>query len=193
MKELDFLPRSYHESLWRRAQTRRNIILSVVLFMAMASLHGLNVTRIRSAQAALADLRNGSGAWVSARSQFAALEDHKARCHRQVDLINRLEDAAPLDAAIGEVTRLLSESMAITGFYVDATTDKNAHAAAPTRVRITALAATDVEVGIFLGKLSTCPVFSDIALSFSRDAHEAGRRMREFEVRFTLRPLENTP
>jgi hypothetical protein len=195
MKELDFLPRSYHQRLSRRAQTRRNILMCLVLFTAMLSLHGLNLTRIRAAQAALNELHNGSGGWRSARSQFAELESRKALCRRRLDLINRLEDAAPPDAVMGEATRLLAEPMAMTGFSLDATaTDKTAAAGSiPTRVRIAAVAATDVEVGMFLGKLSACPLFSDVTLSFSRDAHNTGRKMREFEVKFTLRPVENTP
>ncbi len=204
MKELDFLPRSYRESTWRRAHTRRNILMCVGLAMAMACLHGLNLTRLNSVQAALADLRNGSGGWQSARDQLAMLEARKTRCRQRLDLISRLEDAVPLDAAIGEATRLLSESMALTGLYIDAgepavgpnpagTSEKNAGPApTPTRVRLAGVAATDVEVGIFLGKLSTCPLFSDATLTFSRDTHGSERKMREFEVKFTLRPVEST-
>ena len=200
MKELDFLPQAYHEGLRRRLQTRRNLLMCVGLGLAMACLHGLNFTRINSAQAALNDLHNGSGGWQTAKSQLAALEAQRDTCRRRLDLINRVEDAAPLDAAMGEVTRLLSESMALTAVHIDASAsdpatgkpDKSVSATGATRARLVGVAATDVEVGIFLGKLSGCPLFSDVTLSYSREARGSGRKMREFEVKFTLRPVEET-
>jgi hypothetical protein len=201
--ELDFLPQSYHEGLRRREQTRRNVLLCVGLGLAMISLHGLSLVRINAAQAELTSLRNGTGGWQSARDQLAMFKNRRDACYRQLDLIDGLEDAAPLDAAIGEATRLLSESMALTTVQVDAGTVEEPQAGTPdtptasipraTRVRLVGVAATDVEVGIFLGKLSACPVFSDVTLSYSRDARSSGRKMREFEVKFTLRPVEETP
>ena len=115
MKELDFLPQSYHEAVWRRVHTRRNVLMCIGLGMAMACLHGLNLTRISSAEAALTGLRNGSGGWQSARSQFTALEDKKEILPAASRPAQPVEDVAPLDAAIGEAARLLSESMALTG------------------------------------------------------------------------------
>jgi hypothetical protein len=200
VRELDFLPQSYHDRLHRRLQTRRNVLMCLGLALAMACLHGLNLTRINSVQAALTDLHNGSGGWQSAKEQLAAMERRRESCRQRLELINRLEDAAPLDGAIGEVTGLLSESMALTAVQIDAgpadpaNTSKPDKSAMPTlsttRVRLTGVAATDVEVGIFLGKLSGCQLFSDVTLSYSRDARNQGRKMREFEVKFTLRPVE---
>ncbi len=204
MKELDFLPQSYHDAARRRVEFRRNVFMTLGLVLAMACLHGLNLVRVQSAEAALAALRNGQGGWQSARSLVASLEARKALGQQRLELINRLEDAAPLDAAIGELAGLLTESMAISGLYVNTTVpaappapgqaiDREVPSApATTWVRMTGMAANDVEVGIFLGKLGACPLFSDVTLSFSRDARNAGKRMREFEVKFTLRPVEST-
>lgn len=202
MKELDFLPQAYHDNNRRRLQTRRNVLMCLGLGLAMLCLHGLNLTRINSAHAALSDLRNGSGGWQTARTQLAELETQRNVCRQKLDLINRLEDAAPLDAAIGEVTSLMSESMALTAVHVDTGSNEaspagkaeNTAIATPTttRVRMTGVAATDVEVGIFLGKLSGCPLFTDVTLSFSRDTRDQGRKMRAFEVKFTLRPVEES-
>jgi len=206
MKELDFLPRAYRNAIVRRMHTRRNVLLTAGLVLAMAGLHYLNATRIQSAEASLNQLQNGQCGWQSVRAQMAALQAEKLRARRQLDLINRLEDAAPLDAAIGEIAGLLSESMAMRGLFVETveSTPEPAPAAvqpAPTgqaalppvtRARMTGLATNDVEVGIFLSKLSSCPLFSDVSLSFSREWRGAGRRMREFEVKFTIRPVEAT-
>lgn len=202
MKELDFLPQSYHEGIRRREQTRRNVLMCVGLALAMTCLHGLNVIRTNTAQAQLTSLRNGAGGWQSAREQLAALKARQESCQRQLELIDRVEDAAPLDAAIGEAARLLSDSMALTTLQVDAGTSGSTASGTPdgptapgpatTRVRLAGVAATDVEVGIFLGRLSACPLFADVTLSYSRDARSSGRKMREFEVKFRLRPVEET-
>lgn len=209
MKELDFLPQAYRDGARRRVRARRNLLLTTGLLLAMACLHLLNVTRIQSAQAALTALRNGADGWASARERMSELEAQKSRAQRRLRLIRRLEDAAPLDVAIGEIVRLLSDSMALRGLQViSADPDQRAIGPAtrdtlappnvppgPRRMQacMTGVAANDVEVGVFLGKLSACPLFSDVRLSFSRDCRAAGRGMREFEVQFALRPVEVEP
>lgn len=198
MKELDFLPPSYHEGLRRCQLKRRNLVMCVGLGVALSCLHALNLSRTHSAQAELASLRNGASSWRSAETQLRDLKAEAEGYRRQLKLLDRLEDAAPLDAAIGEATRLLSDSMALTTVEIDtgakATTAAGNSQRPPapnvTRARLVGVAATDVEVGIFLGRLSACPIFAEVTLSYSRDARSSGRRMREFEVKFTLRPVE---
>ncbi|MEP0845149.1 MAG: hypothetical protein HRF43_20800, partial [Phycisphaerae bacterium] len=48
MKDLDFLPASYWAAIHRRRQNRRNALLSAGLFLALASLHALNSSRLRT-------------------------------------------------------------------------------------------------------------------------------------------------
>lgn len=216
MKEIDFLPHSYHQAVRRRTERRRNLLMCVGLALAMICLHGLNVTRIRSAEAALSAMRNGSGAWQSAQARLSALEKQKASLRERLDLISRLEDAAPLNAAIGEIAGLMTGSMAIRELSVEtASPDAAGRSSVPlspqtaaqtggvvkagisspteTRVRMTGVAATDVEVGIFLGKMGACPLFSNVTLGYSREERAAGRKMREFEVSCTIRPVEDLP
>jgi len=56
----------------------------------------------------------------------------------------------------------------------------------PTRVVLTGVAGTDVQVGVLFGRLAEAPLFHDVKLSFSRETQQAGRQMREFELTFTL-------
>lgn len=204
MRELDFLPVQYVAAVRRRQQNRRNSLLSVGLLLAMISLHMLNATRVRSAEAALAALENGSGGWGSAREQLADLERRRTVFRQRAALISRLDDAAPLDAAIGELSLLLNDSMAVRSVNIEAPGSAAAAgtaaippvpspAAAATRATIVGVAANDIDVGIFLGKLASCPLFADAALSYTREMRSSGRLMREFEVKFTLRPVEATP
>jgi hypothetical protein len=66
MKELDFLPLSFHQAIARRREHRRNMALSVALVLAMGVLHVVNNQRINSAQASLAALRGASGTFQNA-------------------------------------------------------------------------------------------------------------------------------
>jgi len=56
-----------------------------------------------------------------------------------------------------------------------------------TEVVLRAVAATDVEIGIFFGKLTASPLFDDIRLGFSREMERAGRAMREFELKIAVK------
>ena len=111
MKELDFLPQTYRDAVRRRRQTRRNLYYGLALAFALVGLHVSNASRIRSAEATLTALLFDGGTWESARGQVMALEARKALLQRRAALINELEDDAPLDAIIGEIAPLLSESI----------------------------------------------------------------------------------
>lgn len=208
MKELNFLPQCYVANARRKRQNRRNGLMCTGLILALVSLHILNITRIRSAEASLVSLQNGTGGWKSAQDQLRTLETKKAFYRHQIDLLNKLDDAAPVDAAIGELTQLLTDTMAIQTLLIDTKPPPNTMSTPPpgtpapttpppapagTRAVLTGMAVNDVDVGIFLGKLSSCPLFTDVALSYSRETHHSGRLMREFEVKFVLRPVEAAP
>ena len=59
------------------------------------------------------------------------------------------------------------------------------------------VAASDVEVGTFFGRLSSCPLLDKVRLSYSHEIELSGRSMREFELKFALRrvalPEKATP
>jgi hypothetical protein len=202
MREIDFLPSSFHAIRRRRREMRRNVLMAAGLVLCLGGLHGLNTSRIRSAEASLNLLHSGVEGVQTAQQQLKFLHARTAELSTRADLLARLEDDAPLDAVIGELTGLMSESMSIRSLEVDARppaaepkapASRQATATPPppvTRAKLTGVAATDVEVGMFLGKLSSCPIFADVNLEISREARLDGRRLREFEVRFTVRPIE---
>jgi hypothetical protein len=60
----------------------------------------------------------------------------------------------------------------------------------PIEVRLTAVAADDMEIGIFIGRLSTCPLFEDIRMVFSQETQDEQQPMREFQLTFTVKRVE---
>lgn len=208
MKELDFLPQSVHEARRQRQQTRRNTIFTVALCCGLAGLHSVNNTRIASAEAALQAVRTDNGAWRFALNRVQALQSTKRALQERADLISRLEDNAPLDAVLANITQLLGESMSIRSLVIEPelavpSSQSPAVAAAageskdeqvtqpPVHVRLVGTATSDVEVGIFVGRLSGSVLFDNVKLQFSRQLEDGG--MREFELRFQVRRVEINP
>jgi hypothetical protein len=127
-----------------------------------------------------------------------ALLAEKAVFERKAALVSQLDDPAPLDAAAEQVARLAGDSVSILTLRVDGGTAPSAgdrdgavNLTSPSvRVLLTGVAASDVDVGIFMGKLALSPLFSHVKLSFTRETRRDGEHTREFEIRFTIRAAE---
>jgi hypothetical protein len=59
----------------------------------------------------------------------------------------------------------------------------------PTRLVLRGEASSDIQVGIFVGKLSACQLFDDVQLKFSREAESPGALDRAFELAFTVKRI----
>ena len=201
MKDLDFLPRQYRDARRRQRRRRSNLRYSLVLAMALLGLHVANASRIRSAEAALGALVADGGVWESARAQVTSFQARKDIRETQGALVSALEDNAPVDSVIAEITALLSKSMAIRSLVVQVVpTDAAARKDGPspagepgpgrTRVQLVGVAANDVEVGVFFGRLSACPLFEEVTMTFCHETQVAERPMREFELKFAVKRVE---
>lgn len=209
MKEFDFLPDSYHAAIRRRRQSRRNLIWTLGLAVAMGLLHFSTESRIRTASASLTAMRQSETTGVSQRARRDALKLQCDKLQHRMDLVSQLDDDAPMDAAVGEIVRLMGDAMAMRWLSIetDAPAASTAQAAAApekanpaekrdsdpvldrgtTWVHLTGVAPNDIEVGIFFGRLTSCPLFKQVEMEFSRQIEDQGRQMREFEMKFSLR------
>jgi Fimbrial assembly protein (PilN) len=205
MKEIDFLPIQFHKTLIKRHRTRRNVWFCLALGTSLAMLHGVGVTRIRSAQASLDSIRISDGERLARRMKLRDLQAKRETLAQRAGLISQLDDNAPLDVVLSEITKLMSESMALKKISLETLKpakpegkDKNEPMAESkksdplldrgnTEMALSAVAANDVEVGIFFGRLSSSPLFENVRLSFSRELEQSGRAMREFELKFSVK------
>jgi len=195
MKELDFLPRSFHEARRRRYLMRQNGLYATGLVIALGCLHFMNDSQLRLAEASLASLHAGDQERMLQRTQLQVLQARKLTLQERIDLISRLEDDAPPDAVIAAIARHMSDSMAIRSLTIEVTDLEDAGPEktdsllerGPTRGVLCGVAADDMQVGILLGRLAGSALFDDVRLSFSRETEEAGRKMREFELVFTIK------
>jgi hypothetical protein len=195
MKEVDFLPESFHQARIRRRLVRRNVVYSLVLLVGFASLHLVKASQLRSAHAALTDLSAGDQPRSLLRGRLRVLQNRKRALQDRLDLVNRLDDDAPLDVAVAEITAQMSDSMAIRSLLVETTAPDGVDAdkcdplldRGPTRVVLDGVAVDDVQVGSLWGRLDASPLFDRVKLSFCDGAEEAGRRMRKFQLVFDVR------
>ena len=205
MKEIDFLPQSFHDAWVRRLRTRRNAWFCLVLAISLGLLHFTTAARARKAEAALNEFQVRTGRQQTERARVEALHARKQMLEANAALISQLDDDAPVDAVIGTVTQLMTESMALRGISLEVQPATEAGAAGVpadanaardldpingrgrTELVLSGVAASDVEVGAFFGKLGANPLFEDVRLLYSRDAEHAGRQMREFELRSRIK------
>jgi len=210
MKELDFLPQSFHKAIRQQRQLRRNVMFSIGVLIALGSLHVVNQGRIRSAEACLNTLQSGSQSFENARVLMESLRARKQLLAHRDALLDRLEDATPLDAVMGEITRLMENPMAIRSLEITAQQPKEQPSgnkqpannndpsqqqspgpqSCPFEVRMTAVAANDIEIGKLMGRLSTCPIFENVQMVISRETQQEQLPMREFELMFTVKRVE---
>jgi len=210
MKEIDFLPAQFHETLLRRRRTRRHICFCLGLGAGLIMLHGVGVSRIRTAQASLDAIRISDGERLVRRMKLRDLQAKRETLTQNAGLISQLDDNAPLDVILSEITKLMSDSMAFRKLSLETLAspkpekDKNdptAESKKPdllldrgsTEMVLSAVAANDVEIGIFFGRLSSSPLFENVRLGFSREMEQTGRAMREFELRFAVKRVAFSP
>jgi hypothetical protein len=197
VKDLDFLPASFHMAAQRRQMNRRNTVLSICVAMGLLGLHWVNESRLRTAQAALQNLQSDS---ILRENQAARLEVLTVRkhvlCQRQ-SMIDQLDDDAPLDIVLAEITRMLSKQMQVHSLIlaVQPVVPESKHTVdpivtrGPTQITMRGEAQSDVQVGILVGKLSACQLFEDVRLKFSRAADSGSVLGREFELTFGLKRI----
>ena len=58
-------------------------------------------------------------------------------------------------------------------------------------VRITGIALTDMELGVFLGRLSSSPLFEHVTLVYSRESNLDDVSAREFQLTCDIQQGEN--
>ena len=195
MKNLDFLPARFHQAVRRRQLNRKNTLLSIVLAIGLVGLYTMNDSRLRSAQAALQTLQADDALRAQQRARLEVLTVRKQILSQREAVIADLDDDAPCDAVLAEISRLLSDEMAVRSLSleiqtivpegkeeIDPVRDRG-----PTRLVLRGEARSDVQVGIFVGKLSACPLFDELQLKFLRAAESSGALERAFELAFTVK------
>jgi Tfp pilus assembly protein PilN len=98
-------------------------------------------------------------------------------------VVNALETAMPPRMALTGLSVEAQEQPSMPEGQVSTTATGMDHWLV---VRLQGIAPTDIEVAILMDRLSKVKYFDSVAMSYIRDRTEAGRTMRDFELRFRV-------
>jgi hypothetical protein len=97
-------------------------------------------------------------------------------------MINTLEHVMPQEMSLCELSFDTEEQIR----KVDGIAAKDGSKNRILRVKLLAVAPSDVDLANFLAGLTNVPFFQDVAMTFAHDKSDGGHIMREFEVTFAM-------
>ena len=204
MRELEFLPDWYPQARRRARLLRMECWVALLLLAGLGTWLALAQRNVRQAEASAATVA----------TQLAQSELELMHLRQQLELKAQLEVQKQIVARLGlpvETSRLLrtldalmAKEMSLQELSLD--TEERVRqvaqgAAAPAapapgagdpplerrlRVKLLAVAPSDVDLANFLVGLTNTPFFEQVSMTFSRDRSEGGHLMRQFEVTFSM-------
>jgi Tfp pilus assembly protein PilN len=200
MREMEFLPPWY-------PQVRRNLRLAVVeVWLLVVLVGGVGLWKafasrsVNSASAALASLEGQQTQTDAELKKLDELEAIKRQLGQMNIIVSRLGIHVESTRILKAIESAMPPEMALLNLRLDTdekTTGSNLAAArsaqggeAPIerrlRVRLLAVAPTDVVLAEFLRRLSDVRCFEQVAMTYARERNDGKRVMREFEVTFSI-------
>lgn len=199
MRELEFLPAWYPQARRRRRWLRLHACTTVLLLCGLGLWVGLARRNIIGASAALASVDRQLAqsqleleqlqVQLRLKSQLELQRQIVSRLGLQVEMsrmINTLEQVMPKEMSLCELTFDTEEQLKRGDGSAAAPTNKDTQKNRVLRVRMLAVAPSDVDLANFLAGLTNVPFFQEVAMTTSHDKSEGGHIMREFEVTFSM-------
>ena len=201
MREIEFLPAWYPQC---RRQSRVLYLQGWVAALLVVGLGGWMTLATRNVTAARTTLAVVSKELAQSELELTQLRQQlelKAQLEMQRQIVVRL--GLPLEASrlIRTLDAAMPKEMSVQELSFDTEelgrpaqpADKNTSAQSKDqpvdrrlRVKMRAVAPSDVDLANFLAGLTNTPFFEQVAMTYSRDKSEGGHLMREFEVTFTM-------
>lgn len=199
MRELEFLPSWYPQARRRQRWLRLQACITLLLVVGLGTWLGLANRNISHAQTALTavDAQLAQSQLELEQLQVQLKLKHQLEFQRQIvsrlglqvemsRMINTLEQVMPKEMSLCELSFETEESVKRGDGSTVAATNKDAQKNRMLRVRMLAVAPSDVDLANFLAGLTNVPFFQDVAMTTSHDKSEGGHVMREFEVTFSM-------
>lgn len=204
MNEVEFLPERIRA---QRARSRRLTRQGYLLACVVAGMCVLSVARqgrLAEAKAELATLESSQSNMDRQVAMIAPLERQMADLLIKKRIDDELGSRTDCTAVLAELAKLMPVNMTLTAFdlrTVEIAADKikagsglaRSAGSAETgangetvvrrsRLVITGVAATDVDVANFIGQLSASPLFEDVNMGYAKTVNINGRQGREFQA-----------
>ena len=199
MRELEFLPSWYPQARRRQRWLRLQACTTLLLVLGLGLWLGLANRNISHAQAGLTavDAQLAQSQLELEQLQVQLKLKHQLEFQRQIvsrlglqvemsRMMNTLEQVMPKEMSLCELSFDTEESIKRADGNPAGATSKDAAKNRMLRVRMLAVAPSDVDLANFLAGLTNVPFFQDVAMTTSHDKSEGGHIMREFEVTFSI-------
>ncbi len=211
--QLSFLPDDYMEKKLRR---RTNAILGTLFLVVVIAIGGTLFLRERATRAMLARKANLEMQLTEAAKpieQFNQMQQKQQELGRQADITASLLERVPRSYLLAEITNAIPSGVSLIDFNLasklrpnkpapaakTAFDKRKAQNNAPEKdlpqarfydvtMRLTGVAATDVQVAQFMSKLNHSTLLQDVNLVVSEQFKKGNDVLRKFQVEMTLNP-----
>lgn len=184
MKQIDFLPTAFHEVRRRRRRARHDVLCCLATAVVLLTLHEVAQTGIRKAEASLTGLRSTRDR-QSIQQRVRQLQQDRSALRAQAALLDRIDSGIRLHELLSEVTRTAAAPTQLTSLSIEPS--RQGDTADPVRLVLGGVAASDLDVGVLCGRLSSSSMFDEVLVRYSRPAPQGKPLAREFEMTCTVR------
>ncbi len=185
MRELDFLPEWYRQSLRHRRIMRWEgglaIAIGVVIVAGILWMHH----SIESAKASSLAINNGLSREQVKLKQMDQLSERHKQFLAQERIMARLGLHVNGARLIRALDSTMPQEVSLVGLQIDA--DEPGHSSSHRlRIRLQGVAPTDADLAAFMTRLGEVPLFEQVTAGYVKEFSEGGHLLRSFEVSFSM-------
>jgi len=201
MREIDFLPSWYSQFLRRRRTVFFQMWVTVAVALGLGLWLYLADRNERAAESVLDGLRGQVQQTSAQLQQMDRLEMLRKQLRQQAEVLTKLGVHVESARLITKLADIMPPSLSLLSLNIDTDEIPVQLSAAERvnlkegsrppldrrlRVRLQAVAPTDVEMATFLTELNQIQFFERPALNYVKNHLESGHVLREFEVTFSI-------
>ncbi|CAN5695258.1 hypothetical protein BH09PLA1_BH09PLA1_30680 [soil metagenome] len=203
MRELEFLPSWYPQARRRQRWLRLQACATAALLCGLGLWFGLALRNVNSAKAGLATVDAQLAQSQLEVEQLQVQLKLKGQLEFQRQIVSRLGLQVEMSRMINTLEQVMPKEMSLSELSFDTEeqlkrgeggasggasggSNKDQAKTRVLKVRLLAVAPSDVDLANFLAGLTNVPFFQDVAMTTSHDKSEGGHIMREFEVTFAM-------
>lgn len=201
MREMEFLPSWYRVVRRQRIAVIVQAWATVGLLVVLLVTTGLSKFRLINSKAELSNVRQQMAVTQKDLDELESMKQLQRRWSEQGEVLAKLGVSVESTRLMGLLAQATPESIALIGLNLQteekvetvksvaaarAMKDKEPSIDRKLRVRVQGVAPSDAEVADLMAKLGAVVFLEDVSMSYSKDADQNGRAVRQFEVTFAM-------
>ena len=185
MRELDFLPDWYRQSLRHRRmilwQGGATMAIALGIFLGMLLMHH----RVESARAGLQVTKNALAEGTARLKEMDQLTDRHKQWLAQEQIMAKLGLNVEATRLIRALDTAMPQEVSLVGLQFDA--EESAKSTGHRlRIRLQGVAPTDSDLATFMTRLGELALFEQVTAGYVKEFSENGHLLRSFEVSFSM-------